>query len=92
MTGFMMNVPKIAACNEISILGAFLFDRHICDEYYENTIENSIFRMKLWMSSTTELTEFRRKLIVELKKMMESQSTMSSQGDSWSMPEDIGGD
>jgi hypothetical protein len=69
-----------------------LFDRHICDEYYENTIENSIFRMKLWMSSTTELTEFRRKLIVELKKMMESQSTMSSQGDSWSMPEDIGGD
>jgi hypothetical protein len=83
---------SIAACQEVSIIGAFLFDRQMCDDYYENIIEDAKFRMKLWMSSTTELEGFRRKLKKEIRKMMESQSTMSSQGDSWSMPEDIGGD
>jgi hypothetical protein len=87
----MMKLP-LAACQEVSVISFFLFDREVCDNYYQNTLEEARFKMMLWMSNTIELKQYRRKLLEELREMLESQSQVSSQGDSWSMPEDIGGD
>lgn len=70
MSGYMFDVPKIAACQEIHVVEAVIFDDMICKSYYVAAVEEARMRTMLFIEHDIQRDEYMQKLRREIKKMI----------------------